>query len=206
MLALDIRLRRGAFERDVRIEDGARVIALCGPSGSGKTSVLHAIAGLVKPQRGRIEVDGRCLFDSARGIDLPAHRRRIGYVFQDTRLFPHMDVRGNLRYGAHGAHRAMPRFGFEAIVDLLGIAALLDRRTTNLSGGESQRVAIGRALLSQPAVLLLDEPLSMLDQARREELIPYLQRVRDEIGLPMIHVSHNEEEIRRMATAIHRLA
>ena len=173
MLSLDLQLHRGSFERRVRIEDTARVVALSGHSGAGKTSVLHAIAGLVTPRSGHIEIDGRRLYDSARGIDLPAHRRRVGYVFQDARLFPHLDVRRNLQYGRHG-HSDVHASGFDVVVALLGIEALLERRIANLSGGESQRIALGRALLSQPALLLLDEPLSMLDQARREELIPYL--------------------------------
>ncbi|MCR6625033.1 MAG: ATP-binding cassette domain-containing protein [Pseudoxanthomonas sp.] len=204
MLKLDIELRRGHFHRHVRIDDDARVIALVGPSGAGKTSVLNAIAGLVKPIAGRIDVDGHCLFDSAQQIDEPVHRRRVGYVFQDARLFPHLDVRRNLLYGRHGG-RGAPRFGFDAVVDLLGIAPLLARRTRNLSGGEAQRVAIGRALLSQPSLLLFDEPLSALDQARREELIPYLQRVRDEIRLPIVYVSHHPDEVRRVADSIHAL-
>ena len=205
MLSLDVQLRRGRFERHVRIEDTARVIALTGPSGSGKTTVLNAIAGLVTPRAGRIEVDGRVLFDSARGIDLPVHRRRVGYVFQDARLFPHLDVRGNLLYGRHARRDDAARFELEDVVALLGIDALLARRTANLSGGEAQRVAIGRALLSQPAILLLDEPLSALDLARREELIPWLQRVRDEVRLPMVHVSHAADEVRRMTSAVHVL-
>ena len=203
MLDVDIELRRGRFQRRVRIADEARVVALVGPSGAGKTTVLNAIAGLVTPHEGRIVVDGRVLFDRARRIDLPTHRRRIGYVFQDARLFPHLDVRGNLRYGRHG--RGEARFGFDDVVALLGIEDLLARRPRNLSGGEAQRVAIGRALLSQPAILLFDEPLSALDQARREELIPYLQRVRDEIRLPMLYVSHREDEVRRIAAATHVL-
>ena len=204
MLELDIELRRGTFRRHVRIKDDARVIALVGPSGAGKTSVLNAIAGLVTPVAGRIDVDGRSLFDSTRGIDVPVHRRRVGYVFQDARLLPHLDVRRNLLYGRHAAPAA-PRFGFDAVVDLLGIAPLLARRTRNLSGGEAQRVAIGRALLSQPSMLLFDEPLSALDQARREELIPYLQRVRDEIRLPIVYVSHHPDEVRRVADSTHVL-
>nr|WP_298149759.1 molybdenum ABC transporter ATP-binding protein [uncultured Pseudoxanthomonas sp.] len=204
MLELDIELRRGTFHRHVRIEDDARVIALVGPSGAGKTSVLNAIAGLVAPVAGRIAVDGRCLFDSTRRIDVPVHQRRVGYVFQDARLFPHLDVRRNLLYGRHGG-RGTPRFGFDAVVDLLGIAPLLGRRTRNLSGGEAQRVAIGRALLSQPSLLLFDEPLSALDHARREELIPYLQRVRDEIRLPIVYVSHHPDEVRRVADSTHVL-
>ena len=204
MLSLDLQLRRGNFQRHVRIEDGARVIALSGHSGAGKTSVLHAIAGLVKPASGHIRVDGRSLYDSDAGIDLPVHARRVGYVFQDARLFPHLDVRRNLRYGSHaGPQRDAP--DFDAVVELLGIGSLLQRRTANLSGGETQRIALGRALLSQPALLLLDEPLSMLDQARREELIPYLQRVRDETTLPIIYVSHSAEEVKRLTDAVHVL-
>nr|WP_298120963.1 molybdenum ABC transporter ATP-binding protein [uncultured Pseudoxanthomonas sp.] len=204
MLRLDIELRRGSFHRRIHIDDDARVIALVGPSGAGKTSVLNAIAGLLTPMAGRIDVDGHCLFDSARHVDVPVHRRRVGYVFQDARLFPHLDVRRNLQYGRHGG-RGAPQFGFDAVVDLLGIAPLLARRTRNLSGGEAQRVAIGRALLSQPSLLLFDEPLSALDQARREELIPYLQRVRDEIRLPIIYVSHHPDEVRRIADSVHVL-
>ena len=203
MLSLDLQLQRGRFRRHVRIEEQARVVALTGPSGAGKTTVLNAIAGLVRPRGGRIEIDGRVLYDQARGIDLPTHRRRIGYVFQDARLFPHLDVRRNLGYGRHGAGAAA--FGFDAVVELLGIGHLLQRRTSNLSGGEAQRVAIGRALLSQPALLLFDEPLSALDQARREELIPWLQKVRDEVRLPMLYVSHHPDEVRRLADAIHVL-
>jgi molybdate transport system ATP-binding protein len=204
MLSLDIELRRGDYRREVRIEEAARVVALVGPSGAGKTSVLNAIAGLLTPRAGRIVVDGRVLFDRAARIDVPTHRRRIGYVFQDARLFPHLDVAANLRYGRHGGKEAA-RFAFDDIVALLGIDALLARRPRHLSGGEAQRVAIGRALLSQPALLLLDEPLSALDAARREELIPYLQRVRDELGLPMLYVSHREDEVRRIAEAVHVL-
>jgi molybdate transport system ATP-binding protein len=204
MLTLDIELQRGAFRRHVRIEDDARVIALSGHSGAGKTSVLHAIAGLVKPRSGHIEIDGHRLYDSARGIDVAPHRRRVGYVFQDTRLFPHLDVRRNLQYGRH-AGDVGNAFGFDAVVALLGIEPLLQRRIANLSGGETQRIALGRALLSQPALLLLDEPLSMLDQARREELIPYLQRVRDETTLPIVYVSHSADEVKRLTDAVHVL-
>ncbi|HBK46612.1 MAG TPA: molybdenum ABC transporter ATP-binding protein [Xanthomonadaceae bacterium] len=204
MLDLDIQLRLGRFQRQVRIREQARVVALVGRSGAGKTSVLNAIAGLVRPASGHITVDGRALFDSARRLDLPVHQRRIGYVFQEARLFPHLDVRGNLRYGRHASSHA-PSFHFDDVVALLGIQALLARWPRNLSGGEAQRVAIGRALLSQPALLLFDEPLSALDQDRREELIPYLQRVRDEIRLPMLYVSHHPDEVRRIADTVHVL-
>jgi molybdate transport system ATP-binding protein len=205
MLDIDIHVRRGRFERQVRIAEEARVIALTGPSGAGKTSVLHAIAGLQKPVSGRIVIDGRRLFDSAARIDVPTHRRRIGYVFQDARLFPHRDVRANLLYGRH-SRRGEATFSLDAVVELLGIGQLLQRRPANLSGGEAQRNLSGRALLSQPAILLFDEPLSALDQARREELIPWLQKVRDEVRLPMIYVSHTEDDVRRIAHAVHTLA
>lgn len=204
MFDIDIELRRGGFARHVRIDDRARVIALAGRSGAGKTSVLHAIAGLVQPRSGRIAIGDRVLFDAARRIDLPPHQRRVGYVFQDVRLFPHLDVAGNLRYGRHPS-RERPRFEFDAVVELLGIAPLLSRRTANLSGGEAQRVAIGRALLSQPRILLLDEPLSMLDSQRREELLPYLRRVRDDAGLPMVYVTHQSGDAAQLAASVHAL-
>ncbi|MDR6991661.1 ATP-binding cassette domain-containing protein [Luteimonas sp. 3794] len=203
MLHVDIDLRRGSFARHIQLDAAQRVLALTGPSGAGKTSVLHAIAGLVRPRAGRIEIDGRVLFDSAARIDVPAHRRRVGYVFQDARLFPHLDVLRNLRYGRH--HDGADTFELDQVVKLLGIGGLLQRQPANLSGGEAQRVAIGRALLSQPALLLFDEPLSALDEARREELIPWLQRVRDEVRLPMLYVSHTSDDVRRLADAVHTL-
>ena len=200
---LDIALRRGGFSRRIRIADDARVLAIEGLSGCGKTSTLNAIAGLLRPLEGRIAIDGRVLFDGALGIDLPVHTRRIGYVFQDLRLFPHLNVRGNLRYGMHAG--APDNFGFDDVVGLLGIDGLLARRIANLSGGEAQRVAIGRALLSQPSLLLLDEPLSSLDGARRAELVPYLQRLRDQLDIPMVIVSHQDAELRALADAVHRM-
>ena len=200
---IDISLRRGDFARHVRIADDARVIAIEGASGCGKTSTLNAIAGLLRPAGGRIAIDGRMLFDTATGIDLPVHERRVGYVFQDLRLFPHLDVLGNLRYGLRG--NVPVRFDLDDVVDLLGIGALLDRRTATLSGGEAQRVAIGRALLSQPSLLLLDEPLSSLDRARRDELLPYLRRLRDDVSLPMVVVSHHDDGLRTLADAVHAI-
>lgn len=202
MLAIDVELELGNFRRHVELREVARIVALTGHSGAGKTSLLNAIAGLVTPKRGRIDVDGRVLFDSVEGIDVAIHRRRVGYVFQDARLFPHLTVRANLLYGRRQDHR---RFRLDDVVGLLGIENLLARRPENLSGGEAQRVAIGRALLSQPGILLFDEPLSALDRARREELIGFIQRVRDESGLPMIYVSHSLDEVRRLADVVHEL-
>lgn len=199
---IDVRLRRGGFEQRIVLRTSARVLAVAGPSGSGKTSLLHAMAGLVRPREGRIALGGRLLFDTRARVDVPAHRRRLGYVFQDARLFPHLDVRGNLRYGAP---RTAGRFDFDAVVALLGLGALLARDTAALSGGEAQRVAIGRALLAQPDALLLDEPLSMLDLDRRDELLAYLERVRDAAALPMVYVSHHPDEVARIADEVHRL-
>lgn len=208
MLVVDVLLERGAFRRRVQLREDARMVALTGHSGAGKTSVLNAIAGLFRPSHGRIEVDGRVLFDSHAGIDLPVHQRHVGYVFQDARLFPHMSVRRNLLYGKrnHAGEydgAAAMRFSLDDVVALLGIGPLLRRRPANLSGGEAQRVAIGRALLSQPRVLLLDEPLSSLDSARREEVIPYLQRLRDQTPLPMVYVSHSMHEVQRLTATVH---
>ena len=203
MTTFDLRFTvvRSAFERRIDITSDARVIALTGASGSGKTSALHAIAGLLTPARGHIAIDGHVLFDSDARIDVPVHRRRIGYVFQDARLFPHLDVRANLLYGLRAHPTDTPVFALDAMTGLLGLDALLDRRTQGLSGGEAQRIALGRALLSQPRLLLLDEPLSMLDQDRREELLPYLQQVRDRTQLPMVYVSHVPAEVARIAKA-----
>ena len=200
---IDVTLRRGTFERSMSIESDARVLALVGASGSGKTSLLHAVAGLVHPVRGRIEIAGETLFDAAHGIDVPAHRRRIGYVFQDGRLFPHLDVRANLLFGTRTAGTG--RFTLDDVAALLALGPVMSRGIGGLSGGEVQRVALGRALLTQPRLLLLDEPLSMLDLDRREELIPYLQRVRDESTLPMIYVSHVADEVARIAQDVYRL-
>jgi molybdate transport system ATP-binding protein len=202
-LALQHRLGTFALDVDFRVERPG-ITALFGPSGAGKTTVVNAIAGLFKPARGRIAVDGDVLFDSTIGTNVPARHRRIGYVFQDARLFPHLNVRDNLLFGAR---RRMDRssgetFGvpeFDSVVALLGIGPLLMRRPHTLSGGERQRAALGRALLAAPRLLLLDEPLSGLDQARRAEILPYLERLRDEAGIPMLYVSHALDEVARLA-------
>ena len=194
--------RLGAFSLSVRFASRGGVTALFGPSGSGKTSIVNLVAGLARPDRGRIELDGRVLVDTAAGILVPPHQRRIGYVFQDARLFPHLSVRSNLSYGRWFGPRQGRWGDFDAVVDLLGIGGLLARRTRDLSGGEMQRVAIGRALLASPALLLMDEPLAALDRARRAEILPYLERLRDEMKLPILYVSHAVDEVVRLGDEV----
>ncbi len=202
MLRVDVDKQLGAFSLSAKFEIAHGAGALFGSSGSGKTTVVNMVAGLLRPDRGRIEIDGDVLFDSEARIDQPPHRRGIGYVFQEGRLFPHMNVRANLDYGRWMSGRKRDKVVFERVVELLGIAHLLARRPGGLSGGERQRIAIGRALLMQPRLLLLDEPLASLDSDRKAEIFPYLERLRDEAGVPMIYVSHSPEEIRRIATVV----
>lgn len=188
--ALDFRLRLDAFAVDLRMEADAGALALFGPSGSGKTSVLEAIAGLRTPETGHIAIDGRMLFDRHAHIDVPPRLRRIGYVPQDMLLFPHLDVRQNVEYG----RRPGARPEFASLVDLLELGALLDRRIGSLSGGERQRVAIARALYSAPDVLLLDEPLAAVDAPRRRRIVTVLMRIREELDVPLVYVTHAAEE------------
>ncbi|MDJ0823636.1 MAG: molybdenum ABC transporter ATP-binding protein [Paracoccaceae bacterium] len=197
-LLVDIRLALGAFALDVQFEAPDGVTVLFGRSGAGKTSVIRAVAGLVRPDAGRIAVGDRVLFDAGKGVNVPVHHRHLGYVFQEGRLFPHLTVRANLAYGAR--MRGAAPDNLQQIVDLLGIGALLDRRPGALSGGEAQRVAIGRALLSNPDMLLMDEPLASLDAARKAEILPYLERLRAETGVPILYVSHNMAEVARLAS------
>ncbi|WP_334061587.1 molybdenum ABC transporter ATP-binding protein [Limimaricola cinnabarinus] len=194
MIEVRVKKRLGGFDLDADFAAPPGVTALFGRSGSGKTSVINAVAGLMRPEAGRIEVDGTLLYDRARRIDVPVHRRRIGYVFQDARLFPHMSVDRNLAYG--GSHDR------DRVIAMLGLGDLLDRRPAALSGGEKQRVAIGRALMSHPRLLLMDEPLSALDAARKAEILPWLERLRDEAGLPILYVSHAASEVARLATTV----
>lgn len=203
---VDISHRLGDFSLDVRFESAGRLTALFGPSGSGKTTVINMIAGLIRPDKGRIEVDGRVLVDTNTGIFVPKHKRRIGMVFQDARLFPHMSVAGNLRYGRWFTPPAQRYADMDAVVELLGIGPLLDRRPAKLSGGEKQRVAIGRALLTSPGLLLMDEPLASLDEARKAEILPYIERLRDETKTPIVYVSHSVAEVARLATDVVTLA
>jgi molybdate transport system ATP-binding protein len=206
MIDIDIERPLGAFHLDVRFRADAPIVGLFGRSGSGKTSVVNAIAGTVTPRRGFIRINDVTLFDSANGVDLPPERRRVGYVFQDALLFPHLSVEANLLYGQR-LRAAGERFIDEArVVELLGLRPLLDRRTRALSGGEKQRVAIGRALLAQPRILLMDEPLAALDIPRKTEILEYIERLRDELHIPIIYVSHSVTEITRLADTVVLLA
>lgn len=192
-IELRVAKQLGELTLDVDLATDAPIAALFAPSGAGKTTLLNAVAGLLRPDAGRIAVAGATLFDAATGVDLPPEARRVGYVFQDRRLFPHLTVRQNLLYGR--CDGAAP---IEPMLELLGLAPLLERWPANLSGGEAQRVAIGRALLSDPRVLLFDEPLSHLDRGRREEILAMIARLRDETGLPMLYVTHDASEIERL--------
>jgi molybdate transport system ATP-binding protein len=205
MLVVEVEKRLGEFSLNTLFAGESGVTVLFGPSGAGKTSIINMIAGLLKPDRGRIVLDDEVLFDGATEIDRPAWRRRIGYVFQEGRLFPHMSIKRNLDYGRWmGGHTADPG-AFSHVVELLDIGHLLRRRPGKLSGGERQRVAVGRALLMRPRLLLLDEPLASLDAARKEDILPYLERLRDEARMPMIYVSHDAAEVKRIATRVVRL-
>jgi molybdate transport system ATP-binding protein len=203
-MSFEVRAERRLGERiisaDFTSEGG--LTALFGPSGAGKTSLLNMVAGLLRPDAGRIAVGGAVLFDAAAGVDLPARRRRAGYVFQDGRLFPHRRVRDNLLYGWRLARPEDRWMDLEEATRFLGIAHLLDRWPRTLSGGEAQRVAIGRALLSGPRFLLMDEPLASLDRARREEIMEVIARLRDELKLPILYVSHDRDEVARLATQV----
>ncbi len=202
MIELDLTLQRGEFSLELKLASPARALALFGHSGCGKTSTLLAIAGLLRPQRGRIAVDDRVLFDAVAGIDLPAARRDLGVVFQDARLFPHLSVRENLRYGM--SHDATPT-AFDDVVQLLALAALLKRRPGQLSGGQIRRVAIGRALLRQPHALLLDEPLANLHREAREEVLEHLRGLKRELALTTILVSHQPDEVIALADSVARI-
>jgi molybdate transport system ATP-binding protein len=205
MIEVAIQRRIGNFDLAVHFATEARGAALFGPSGSGKTSVVNCIAGLLTPARGRITIDGEVLFDSAKKIDLPAHRRRVGVVFQEARLFPHLTVAQNLHYGRWMQRITRDAAEEDRVVAMLDLGRLLARWPGRLSGGERQRVAIGRALLMRPRLLVLDEPLASLDAERKAEILPYLQRLRDDAHVPLVYVTHQPDEIRRVATQVVRL-
>ncbi|WP_064712482.1 molybdenum ABC transporter ATP-binding protein [Rhizobium bangladeshense] len=201
-LIVEARQRLGAFSLDAAFTSEGGVTALFGRSGSGKTSLIRIIAGLARPDEALVALDGERLTDTAAGIFVPKHRRRFGYVFQEARLFPHLSVRANLSYGRWFAPRGARGESLDRIVELLGIETLLERSPARLSGGEKQRVAIGRALLSSPRLLLMDEPLAALDEARKAEILPYLERLRDETEIPIVYVSHSIAEVARLANQV----
>ena len=202
MLRVDIAKQLGDFVLEASFSSEGRVTGLFGASGAGKTSLVNMIAGLLRPDRGVIALDDEILDDTEKGVHVPPHRRRIAYVFQDARLFPHMNVAQNLAYGRRMNRLPDDPAQQQRVTDLLDIGHLLDRRPGKLSGGERQRVALGRALLSKPRLLLLDEPLGSLDEGRKVEILPYLVRLRDEANVPMVYVSHDAAEMRQLATQI----
>ncbi len=205
MLTVDVEKVLGEFAVNASFVSESGVTALFGPSGAGKTTIVNMIAGLLKPDRGKIAIDGEVVFDGAADLNIPAWRRRIGTVFQEGRLFPHLSVRHNLDYGRWMSGQPADAAAFAHAAELLDIGHLLDRRPGRLSGGERQRVAVGRALLMRPRLLLLDEPLASLDAARKQDILPYFERLRDEAKVPIIYVSHDAAEVRRIASRVVRL-
>jgi len=198
VISLAFTLTQGSFTLTIDEQLAGRITALFGPSGAGKTTTLDAIAGLRTPAAGAISIGGRTLFSSAGGVNVPPHDRHIGYVPQDVALFPHMDVRRNIVYG----RRPRQRLELPAVADMLEVSHLFERRVEQLSGGERQRVALARALMSSPELLLLDEPLAAVDLERRRRILPYLERVRDQLGVPIIYVTHDADDVRRFADAV----
>lgn len=202
-LEVDLHRQLGQISLEARFNcEAAGITAIFGRSGAGKTSLVNMLAGLLKPDRGRFALDGETFFDSQARIDVPIERRRLGYVFQEGRLFPHLSVRGNLSYGLKRVPKGERRIELEQVVSLLDIEGLLERRPNALSGGEKQRVALGRALLANPKLLLMDEPLAALDQPRKDEILPFIEQLRDETALPIIYVSHAMQEIVRLADTL----
>ncbi|WP_108862211.1 molybdenum ABC transporter ATP-binding protein [Ruegeria sp. Alg231-54] len=203
-MSLSVRLQHDLpdLKLDLSFDAPPGVTVLFGRSGSGKTTIVNAVAGLVKPMAGRVAVDGWELFDTAQGLWLPPHKRRLGYIFQEGRLFPHLTVRQNLFYGKWFAPKGARRESPDKVIEMLGIGHLLNRRPSGLSGGEKQRVAIGRALLASPRLILADEPLAALDDARKAEILPYFERLRDEVSVPILYVTHSAAEVARLATSV----
>ena len=201
-LAVDVTHRFGSFLLEARFVSEGRLTAFFGRSGAGKTSLVNIIAGIVRPDRGRIVLDDTVLVDTDKRIFVPKYRRRVGYVFQEGRLFPHLTVRQNLLFGRWFTGKRERQIGLDQVLDLLGIEHLLERRPGGLSGGEKQRVAIGRALLTSPRLLLLDEPLASLDDTRKDEILPFIERLRVEAEVPFVYVSHSISEVTRLATTV----
>jgi molybdate transport system ATP-binding protein len=202
VILVDVQASRGNFSLKVQFESAAGLIGLFGRSGSGKTTIIHLIAGLLRPEAGRIEIDGQTLFDARSNIDVPVRRRRIGLVYQDSLLFPHLSVRQNLLFGHFFTPKAERRIPYKSVIETLDIGALLPRRPGTLSGGERQRVALGRALLASPRILLMDEPLASLDFDRKIEIMSLIERLRDQYRIPIIYVSHTIEEVSRLANHV----
>jgi len=203
---VDIAAKRGSFDIAAAFRADPGITVLFGPSGAGKTSILDLIAGILAPARGRIAVDGHVLYDANARINLPPEQRRVGYIFQNARLFPHLSVRANLFYG-HKLSAPEQRYAVpDHIVEMLGIGHLLTRKPGSLSGGEQQRVAIGRAILASPRLLLMDEPLASLDEARKREILPYIERLRDELKIPILYVTHLASEVERLADVVIEIA
>ncbi|WP_137042950.1 molybdenum ABC transporter ATP-binding protein [Pseudolabrys sp. FHR47] len=202
MIRVDAALKLGAFDLDISFENDLGITALFGRSGSGKSMTINLIAGLARPDRGRIMLEDRALVDTENNVFVPKHRRRVGLVFQDAQLFPHFNVRQNLLFGRWFAPKREPAIAFDRVVDTLGIGHLLGRRPARLSGGEKQRVAIGRALLASPKILLMDEPLASLDTERKLEILPLVESLRDEFRIPIVYVSHAVEEVARLAARV----
>lgn len=202
MISVDAALNLGDFDLDIAFENDDGITALFGRSGSGKSTTINLIAGLARPDRGRIVLDARILVDTAIGVYVPSYRRRAGLVFQDSQLFPHLSVRQNLLFGRWFVPTAERTIAFEPVVETLNIGALLARKPARLSGGEKQRVALGRALLASPKILLMDEPLASLDQERKLEILPLIERLRDEFRIPIVYVSHSVEEVGRLASRV----
>ena len=202
MIDCHIQLKQGQFDLDQRFQSDQSVIGLFGASGSGKTTILHSIAGLVTPQAGWIKIKNQTWFDQAQKINLTTQQRRIGLVFQDAQLFPHKNVKQNLLFGFKHIQLQQRQFELDYIIELLKLEHLIERMPIKLSGGEKQRVALGRALLYSPQLLLLDEPLSALDAAHKAEIIPFFQSVKQELGIPMLYVSHDKSEIEQLTHEI----
>jgi len=202
MIEVSASLKRQDFALDVALRLDQRVTAIFGPSGSGKSTLLSIIAGISKPDQGRVMINGETVFDHEKKINKPIHQRRIGLVFQDARLFPHLNVEHNLRYPLKYTPAHEQQFHLNDIVDLLEIDTLLKRTTHQLSGGEKQRVALGRALLSSPRLLMLDEPMASLDESLKSQILPFLKKVADEIKIPMIYISHSKDEIMQITNNV----
>jgi molybdate transport system ATP-binding protein len=202
MLGFELAYRRGDFALSASADVAGGVTGICGPSGSGKSTLLALLAGLLRPQRGRLSIDSDTLVDTARDVFVPPWQRHIGLVFQDGQLFPHLTVRQNLLYGHDRLAPAMRRFDLDAVMELLEIGPLVDRRPALLSGGERQRVALGRALLFSPRLLLLDEPLSSLDERLKQQILPFLKRVKEETRIPMLYVTHSRDEVAYLADRV----